>query len=918
MRLGKTAKFNMIIAILLCMVFVFNFGITLATTDYKFNASSVNTVIDGENPIAKHDAYTHFASMDGSSAKYVYSKGTYNNQLSINYGFNKQYNYDIMVAFTATYKSTTHKANDFTLNFVNRDKWCIDMGTIHDWDIQNGALVEDSSKTYYTTGSTTHKLQGVMYYMDTLNGSGQLPIISSVTFHTEQKDSWQYEGDVLTISLTPYYVVSDKDNYDDSHQFKSTTISGFTKDVEAFNNWKAYMSTSGTVASSASYMIYNSYVDDARSLAYPYDNDVMTVGGDGKPVVDTTLKTQPIYPNTAYQYKEVKTTTQNETSGEFSTITSRTYDSITAGNRMNGGLGVYVIPDSKLITVNISFGYHWQNNGVAGTANSEMVTLKCSNQIKTIVNNNTNYHYYAAKISEPTYINVLDYIMLTAEGASDVINGDYSLILSDISVTVIDSVDKIKTDDRTDAEGNPINNVWSATGYTKNNYEIHNSTQNSPVLALVRDIASGSATYQADISITNNNSTPLSLTSFTVKADLWYGEYEGSIKKFNKTSMDENYLTDDSLVYDKSIWSCSRSIVTTTADDGSEINNNVFVFSLSNGKSIYIPSGYSLTIISGIKISNPNTQTSTEVGVVTEETNDFWCTLDVTSISGNTTNIDYTQTSVSGKLNDIQSKTLVSGIELIVEGYYGVINEDNPGKIYIRNNSRQVITNANLSNIRVYSLYTEADNTNTIDYTLFVPRDRITGANATASVTQYITTATSIKPGEVVLICQILSEEDAIIYDFDISITRESTEENSDVDLTYSEHDRCGFITNNSNNYYEFRLSSTTRLTSIFTKHGDFVEVEVSQNQYYYYYKGILCPNRSIKIFSDFGTNVEVEYIVHNPTKSPDDYMASNYSDWNLDDTTDKDWFDAMKKLYNVPSDEDRTNAEMITAPNLD
>ncbi|MBQ3502817.1 MAG: hypothetical protein IJA72_04065, partial [Clostridia bacterium] len=80
MRLGKSVKFNMIIAILLCMAFVVNIGHTLAATTYSLLVSSS---VDATNK----ETYIEYANASGSTGKYYYSTGSYNNQLNISYGF---------------------------------------------------------------------------------------------------------------------------------------------------------------------------------------------------------------------------------------------------------------------------------------------------------------------------------------------------------------------------------------------------------------------------------------------------------------------------------------------------------------------------------------------------------------------------------------------------------------------------------------------------------------------------------------------------------------------------------------------------------------------------------------------------------------------------------------------------------------
>ena len=139
MRLGKRCKFNMMIAILLCMAFVVNVGSTLAAISYRFTATSIN--IKDANA-TNYETYTPYADAKSTSGTYIYNVGSVNNQLSIDYyGFNQPH--DLMVRFTATYTKPGHYATDFSLNFINRDKWCIDTGEVA------GASDNGNRTTYY-------------------------------------------------------------------------------------------------------------------------------------------------------------------------------------------------------------------------------------------------------------------------------------------------------------------------------------------------------------------------------------------------------------------------------------------------------------------------------------------------------------------------------------------------------------------------------------------------------------------------------------------------------------------------------------------------------------------------------------------------------------------------------------------------
>ncbi|MFQ6724091.1 MAG: hypothetical protein ACLRFE_01980 [Clostridia bacterium] len=900
MRLGCKIKSTIgMIAILLCMVFVVNVGATLASIDYRFKANIINTSA-GSPATLNYDTYSEFASATGMSGKYVYSPGVYNNKLSINYGFNTSHNYDLMVKFTATYSNANHIANDFSINFVNRDDWCIDMGSVNGWKVENGDTVTDNSQVYYNLTSSTNTLNGTMYYMGTKTGSGTMPIISSVTFYTSPNNSHDYIGDVLSITLTPYYVQSNNSNYTEHTAGTATKHSFYSNDVDQdlFNNWVTYMAQkgNGTVATNASAMIYNAYVDHSRSLKYPYDSSVMKVTevttGEGENAVtkqicdvDGTLKEQPIYSNTAYRYQ-----ISTETVDGLTTI-SRAYNAITAGNKYFGGVGVYVIPSSQLVTIGISISYNWQKNNIlAGTTATDVVTLQYNEtEMQTIISGGTKYHYYRADINKPTYINVLDYIMFTAENYSSIILNDYSLILKDISVSLIENTNDIATPD---AESGTT--AWS-NSYIKGNYEIHNSTTTSPVLARVKDVYVGSKTYSTDISITNNSLTPMAISGFTISSELWYSAYTTnngttSFNKANFTYLDNGtpktvYLSSTGLLYDTSVW------------NEPEYNNGVFTFTSKSGVVNYIPSGYTMSLISGVNISNVSACQTETLG------NDFWCSLSISNIT--TTTATYTGTSSRG-------------VEIIAEGYYSAITSSNPGKIYIRNNTRQIITGVSLLDGENNTLWVRQLNGNS----KYIVRDQA-GSDAEYNLTEHLSGTISIKPGEMVLAYTITPQSgNAIIYDFKLTTTLQSGEETSNIDLVYNENlsSGRGVLINNSTSYYEFRLVSSSDIGALLINESDFEARVVTTNgnnpttTYYYYYKGILCANQSIEVLKGFVNNITVDYLAHNSSKGASNYNASNYVAWGLDDTDDANWLNYMKSLYAEPTAEQRQNAEIVSA----
>ncbi len=873
MRLGKQLKLNVMIAILLCMVFVVNLGVTFASGNYRFVASSVNTITTvGENTTIDYDTYAEYASASSTSGKFIYSPGVYNNNLSINYGFSA--NYDLMIKFTATYANKgqlmtngeTHIANDFSLNFVNRDAWCVDMGSVNGWKVENGVTKPDSNQVYYTQTSTSNTIKGVMYYMGTKNGSGTLPVISGVTFHTSPNNSYKYIGDTLEITLEPVYVKSSTYSTT-THAFANVAVDGFVKNSTVFANWINYMNGTTATADNATIMIYNSYVDNVRSLSYPKDDTVITNEGIVNP--SPTL-VAPKYSNTAHRY---------DVGGS-----GRSYDAITAGNKYNGGVGVYVIPNTasatKAITVSITVSWSWQKYDegsktvtTMGQTDSEVVDLKYSSQDLTAkTDGSTNYYYYKSQISSPTYINVLESIMLTAENNVNIIKNGYYLVLNDINVTPIKTLGAIY--------GAPQS--WPAQ--SKANYEVLNATASSPILVRVQDVITSSEKYETTIAVTNKSDKTIGISQFTISSKLWYATYtdadDGSLENFQPANMGDGYLPNDTVfTYDTSKWQAP------VPSAGS------FTFSRINGAITYIPSGYTLTLISGLEIP------TTSACQTANEANDFWCELGATIVT-NDSAISYTSST--------------AGVEIITQGYYDAIEKGESGYIYIRNNTDQVITNVAFASALNVKLLNPA----TDDYEGLLPRNRYgddiqLGAN---DVINHLPTNVSIKPNEMVLAYTVTPNlstgETAIIFDFSLNITLATGAENYDIDLVYNRAELSGLIINNSEAFYEFRLESVDEdLTDKLINPSRFEESSATidgKTYYYYYYKGVICPHRQIEIFNSFANNVVITHYVHNANKGESNYVATNFATWNNTDSVGlNNWFNTMVGLYGTLTFED-------------
>ena len=858
------------------MAFAVEIGATLAVASYSFKASTINTTV-GET--TKYETYTEYGKAQGSSGQYIYSVGSVNNQLSVNYGFSHAH--DLMVKFTATYKNAQHKANDFSLNFVNRDKWCIDMNVV-----SGLAPAGETAQSYYALASSSNSISGVMYYMGTLTGSGTLPIISGVNFYASPNNSYTYIGDVLTVTLEVEYKKSVEANYEtDTHVFKDELLSSSTT---AFANWIDYMA--GTTLDAPKYMLYNAYINKDTALSYPSDYD-WTVND-----FNITAQSEALYSNTAYRYAIGK----EGTAGNYHT--TRTYSAVAAGNTYYGGAGVYVIPNSTLKTVGISVDYHWQkNNVIAGTTQNNMVQVEYDDDyitsIKRViaddpatedVDESSTYYsrYYRAAITAPTYINVLEHIMLTAEsGYRAILSAGYSLVITSIAVTAETT--------------NPSN--WTASSVSK--VEINNSTEQSPTLVRIKDVATGTKTMETNLSIHNNGTSTVSVTSFKVSGKLWYANYtDQDHSAFARYEIGD--LPQDSLLYDTDMWT-------------STYNAGVYTFTRAN-TGAHLPSGYGLQLVSGIIIpqqyypaeNDPNFVENTDSGgnkyFNTIAVNDFWCTLEVSDVQ-TTETITYQSSNYTGA-------------EVNVEGYYSTIAADTTVSMYLRNNTNQDIVGVSLSNLRLATLSSGSSS--------LLPRDHLnTSTEFNYSLTNCITGITKadqksttntsdsssnilIRPNEKVLLYTITPKLKAVIYTYNILVTLSASAETRDLDLVRNINvsstgsTETADVINNSATNYEFRLTSSVSLAEHLTDNGKFVEQVVS-GTYYYYYKGVIYANQMITLLDEYVSELAIDALPHVDGATAEDYVDENYSTWNPPAA----WLTAMQKIYGEP---DRDNAIIV------
>ncbi len=868
MRLAKGVKLNVIVAILLCIAFVLNVGSTFAAVRYNYLATSIGD--------SQTETYTGYGFMQADSGKYAYSVGSVNNSLGLNYGFST--NYDIAVKFKATYKNAAHKANDFELNFVNRDQWCIDMGAEND--------IKNSATSYYQLTSTSNTLEGMMYYLGTKTGSGRLPIISGVTFYTSNSHSYEvsaeddvvsitsitnyatYEGDELTIELTPIYVKSG--TYTSSHKFYSHKLQGSLGTV--LNNWKVYMDnlskTGETFFVNNIFMVYNAYGTVDRGLQMPADALSMTTNGNN---VSIDMPSSPLTnPNTAYRYKVVRTVKPG-TEADPEYIYPTTYDNVAAGNKYYGGLGVFVIPSETIKSITVTFAYEWfdpiTNQSVGSPNNPIKYKFSTTDMEEVKVDSSTTY-YSKINLSKPTYINVLEYFMMTASsGFRAAMYNGYRMVVHTVTIVPQYSVPSSV-------------NISNRASYT-----INNSSEKSGILIEQKNWAGGSTAVETDVTIHNTSDETLAIDTFTVKGTLWHSSYDGNNSAWSEaetgTYLTPEYGANGSTIskacidYDANLWELTKYEDSTYTFKRKGVN--------------YVPSGYAMTLLTGVTVAEQDYPTYP--GGYTEENDqevayvyDLWCKLEVTV------------TFASNETTSLQEN--YTGLEVSTNGYYSKITSSSPAEVYVRNNTNQNVYNVQLS----LTLYPAP-----ADKPL---RNNISTLNGTVSYTttnyasNYGTSKIVLRPNEKKLLFVITPTADAIIYNYTVTAKLEAGVVSGQVDRVINEENGTVGLVNNTQDLYEFRLKSTKDLTSMVSEGfvvGNVLGTNDALTASYAYYKGVICPNQVLEVLTEIGTNfdVEVEIVQHTQGWDHTHYVAGNYSAW-ADDTSGamSTWLTIMASIY--------------------
>ena len=474
--------------------------------------------------------------------------------------------------------------------------------------------------------------------------------------------------------------------------------------------------------------------------------------------------------------------------------------------------------------------------------------------------------------------------MLTAEsGYRAILDAGYSLVITNISVTT--------------EKSNPSN--WTPRSVA--GMRINNSTEQSPTLVRIKDVATGSKTFEVNVSAQNDSQTTLAITSFKVRGNLWYANYtDQDHSLFAKYDMGE--LPGNSLIYDNDMWNVTYS-------------EGVYTFTQANSGA-HLPVGYGIKLLSGVTISKQyyptvedpdfveNTDSQGNKYFNTIAVNDFWCTLDVFDVQ-TTATVNY-------------SGVGYTGVEVVAEGYYSAINAGATASIYLKNNTNQDITSVSLTNLRLATLNSNSstllarDNLNTSTEFDYVLTNHLTGVTKTGvkstTNTNDATSSVTIRPNEKVLLYTITPSAQAVLYTYNVSVELSSAQAVRDVEMTFdvnnaSSNTVCADIVNNSSSHYEFRLVSSIDLSDCLAS-DEFVEQQVD-GTYYYYYKGVLYSHQAITLFNEY-VGVTIECIAHIDGANAEHYVADNYTTWN----PPAEWLTSMQAIFGEP---DRANAIVVT-----
>ena len=516
---------------------------------------------------------------------------------------------------------------------------------------------------------------------------------------------------------------------------------------------------------------------------------------------------------------------------------------------------------SKKMTLAISAYAYWEKGGVLQeTFPINTIHLSTSNDITTVGSSK----YFNKYITKPTYINVLEHIMLTAEaGYQDVLKYDYRLVLT--AVTIEAKYDEVSG--------------WQAAEET--GYEIDNATTYSPVLARFKDVGVSSVTKTTSVAVNNVGASDLAITSFTVKGKLWYADYNSDLSQFDEEV--KQFLPDNSLIYDSNMWSASYSTET-----------NTYTFTrVGSGYLHYISGGSSMSLISGVKIPYQADLESLANGG-SMQVHDLWCSLEV-QITG-CSDAAYT------------SSGSYSGVETIAEGYNSAILDGQSSYIYIRNNTKQTIASVTISNLTLWKVTSlEGNPRDHVDVSAdanfnYSLTNRLSGAAAATQAAQTAfgeTTIANIRPGETYVLYEINPEENAVIGTYSITVQVSSGNSASGLRLVANTKTGNVDVINDSEQWYEFRLKSKSNFASVLVNSAEFeCTTTADANGYYYaYYKGAICAGQFIRVLNNvtIGSGLEIDGIVHaDDTNAATRYVASNYTTWNPPAA----WLSAMKTIF--------------------
>ena len=358
------------------------------------------------------------------------------------------------------------------------------------------------------------------------------------------------------------------------------------------------------------------------------------------------------------------------------------------------------------------------------------------------------------------------------------------------------------------------------------------------------------------MSVTSHNANPIKITSFTIRAKLWYAINTDPLEYTEAVS----YITTATpFNYNSSLWNTPQLV------------GNEYTFTASGTH--YIPYGYEMQLINGITIP---AQTYESADLVTVR--DLWCAMEIVAINYE-------------EVTEYSANSNYANIEVSAPNQYVPISSNGAGYITIKNNTNQVVTSATLG------LTLQATDSNvSFEYDVITGADyTVVKAGATSSTLTTQTFANlNIYPNERVVLCKIVPEVRCTINSCSVQVVLSNnaipnaivSRRIEQTDINYNR----SYIVNTSSIAYQVRINSEQDLSNILSA-DDFV---FSADKKYAYYVGVVYPNQVIDLGNMLTNNVKydlqlVEYDLN---------TAPSFTDWSLSgDTAVSAW---QAKMHNI------------------